>query len=289
MRDGEICSDPFGLWRGDSEPIILENRASLWDTMVKVAKPSLPTELPREVLAQLDPKLAELYSQLPSVLASRISVLVRQAQPQRIDPNRVFKFAFLYAAAERIAQSDALTKEHARRSKLELAGEIHELQTGYRDDAEAKQRYRSGRKARQHIKASLEAVVGKWRVFKQVVERHRSELPVHLQLRYSDAILRDISKALQNMGIATILDEEDLASEKDREREPSAIAQTYILWCLKLPRYRGKWNDMHQLAFAWRMSPAGSVESFRTVVVRICKGATCSHSFGAWESVLSEK
>jgi hypothetical protein len=257
--------------------------------MVKVAKPSLPTELPREVLAQLDPKLAELYSQLPSGIAARISVLVRAALPQHIHPNRVLKFALLYATAERLAHDDALSIEHARRSKLELAGGIHGLQTGYRDDVEAKQRYRRGRKARQHIKASLEAVVGKWRVFKQVVQKYRSELPVHVQSRYSDAILRDVTKVLQNMGIATVLDEEDLASEGDRKRDPSAIAETYIWWCLKLPRYRGKWNDMHQLAFAWKMSPAESVESFRKVVGRICKGATCSHSFGAWESVLSEK
>jgi hypothetical protein len=258
--------------------------------MVKVAKPSPPTELPREILAKLHPKLAELYSQLPSVLASRVSVLMRVPQAQCIPPNRVLKFAFLYATAEQLAQGDAISREHARRSSLELAGEIHGLRTGYRDDAEAKQRYRRGRQARQHVKASLEAVVGKWRVFKQVVQKHRSDLPVHLQSRYSDAILREVSKVFQNMGIATVLDEEDLASEKDRERKPSPIAQTYIWWCLMLAPYRGKWNDMHQLAVAWRMSPAESVNRFRTVVGRICKGATCSYCFGkSWESVLSEK
>jgi hypothetical protein len=131
--------------------------------------------------------------------------------------------------------------------------------------------------------------VEKWRAFKQVVQKHRSELPVHLQSRYSDAILRDVTKVLHDMGIATVLDEENLASEKDRERKPSPIAQTYIWWCLKLAPYRGKWNDMHQLAVAWKMSPAGSVHSFRTVVDRMCKGATCTYWFGAWESVLSEK
>jgi len=144
--------------------------------MVKVAKPSLPTELPRKVLAQLDPKLAELYSQLPSAVASRISVLMRESLSPRIRPNRVLKFTFLRATAERLAQGEAISKEHARRSKLELAGEIHGLRTGYRDDAEAKQRYRRGRKARQHDKASLEAVVGNWRVFKQVVQKYRSDL-----------------------------------------------------------------------------------------------------------------
>jgi len=185
--------------------------------MVQVAKPSIPTELPRKVLAQLDPKLAELYSQLPSAVASRISVLMRDPLAQGIHPNRVLKFAFLRATAERLAQGEAISKEHARRSKLELAGEIHGLRTGYRDDAEAKQRYRRGRKARQHVKASLEAVVGNWRVFKQVVQKYRSELPVHLQSRYADPILRDVTKIFQNMGIATVVDEDDLANEKAGE------------------------------------------------------------------------
>ena len=62
------------------------------------------------------------------------------------------------------------------------------------------------------------------------------------------------------MGVAIVLDEEDLASEKGAGRERSEIAQTYIGWCLKLALYRDKWNDMYRLAFAWRMSPAASVK-----------------------------
>jgi hypothetical protein len=258
--------------------------------MNKVANRHFPAELPRAALAQLDPKLAELYSTLDAAMASRISVLVREALQQGIDPNRVLKYAFLYATAERLAQGDAISKEHTRRAKLELAGHIHGLGTGYRDDTEAHRLYRRGRKARQQIKASLEAVVGKWLIFRQVVQEHRSELPVHVQSRFSSTILDDIGKVFQSMGIATVLDEEDLASNKGGDSERSAVAQTYIWWCLKLAPYRGKWKDMHQLAFTWRMSPAASVRSFRNVVTRICKGATCPYGAGeAWESVLSEK
>jgi hypothetical protein len=258
--------------------------------MDKVANRHFPTELPRAVLARLDPKLAELYSTLDAAIASRISALVREALPHGIDPNRVLKYAFLYATAERLVQGEAISKEHTRRAKLELAGQIHGLGSGYRDDAEAKEQYRRGRMARQHIKASLEAVLGKWRVFKQVVQNHRSELPVHLQSRFSNAILHNVGKVFQNMGIATVLDEEDLASEKGREPERSPIIQTYIWWRLKLAPYRGKWKDMHELAFAWRMSPAASVRNFRNVVTLICKGVTCAYRFEEpWESVLSEK
>ncbi len=146
--------------------------------MVKVANPRLPNELPREFWCQLDPKLRELYSQLPSELASRVSALVGAALPQSIHPDRVLKFAFPYATAERRAQGDAVSKEHARRSILELAGEIHGFQTGYQDDVAAKQRYHRGRRARQQIKASLDSLLAQWRVFKHVVQKNRSELPL---------------------------------------------------------------------------------------------------------------
>ncbi len=258
--------------------------------MAKGDKSRIPSELPEEVLYRLNPKLRELYSQLPSALASRISALMRQALPQRIHPDRVLKFAFLYATAEVVAQRNAVSRELTRRSKLELAGEIHGLRTGYRDDVEAKQLYRGGRRARQQVKASLEALQARWRAFKQVVQKHREELPVHVQSRVSDAALGEIGKALQKMGIAVAADEDDLASEKGRELEHSAIAQAYIWWRLRLATYRGNWSDMHRLALAWHMSPTGSEKNFRKVVSGICKGAACTYWFGtSWESVLSQK
>jgi hypothetical protein len=257
--------------------------------MVKLADARAP-ELPREFLVQLDPKMATLYSKLPVALASPMAALIREALPQGVHPNRVLKFAYLYATAERRAQGEAVTNEHARHSKLELAGEIHGLETGYRDEEEAQQRYRRGRRGRQQIKASLDAVVRQWRVYCEVVEEHRSELPVHLRSRFSKAKLHEVRKIFQDMGIAAVVDEEDLSREKVLLKQRSAIAQTYIWWCLKMPRYYGKWNDMHRLAFAWRMSATESVRSFRTVVGRICNGATCTDWFGdLWESVLSEK
>ena len=254
----------------------------------------LPTQLPREVLSQLDPRLAELYSQLFPALASRVSSLVTGALPQRIHADRALKFAFLYANAEqRIrgeAVSKAISKDHTRRSKLELAGEIHGFLTGYDDDEEAAQRYRRGRRARQQIKASLDALLVRWRAFDQVVRKHRPELPIHIKSRFSNATLGEVGKIFQSMGIVTVLDEEDLTHEQGHERERSEIAQAYVWWRLKMAPYRGKWNDMHRLAFAWHMSSAGSASGFRTVVNRISKGAVCIDSFGkSWDSVLSEK
>jgi hypothetical protein len=121
-------------------------------------------------------------------------------------------------------------------------------------------------------------------------KKHRSELPIHLQSRFSNATLRDVGTALQNMGIAVVLDEENLAGETGPKRRRSEIAQTYVWWRVKVPPYRGKWDDMHRLASIWRMSPAGSVRQFRTVVYRIFKGVTDTTALEtSWESVLSEK
>jgi hypothetical protein len=256
--------------------------------MVKIPDLRAP-ELPREFLARLDPELAAAYSNLSVVLASPIAILVKEAVYEGVHPNRVLKFAYLYATAERRAQGEADSKDHARRSRRELAGYIQGFKTGYRDEAEAQQRYRRGRRARQHIKASLDPVVTKWRRFVEVVEKHRSELPVHVRPLFSKAKLYEIREMLHKMEVSTVVDEEDLAQEKIL-RERSVIAQTYIWWYLKMRRYYGKWNDMHRLAFVWRLSPTESVKSFRTVVSRTCKGVTCTDSFGEpWESAFSEK
>jgi hypothetical protein len=261
--------------------------------MALMSNPRLQTKQAAEVLSRLDPSLAEMYAQLPSELAAEIFALMRIASSLRIHPNRVLKFAFLRATARHFAQRDAqgkaVSKDHERRSKLELAGGIHGLDTGYRDDAEAKRRYRSGRKARQRIMDSLEGIQRRWRAFEQIAERHRSELPEHIQSHFSIANLREIGTLLQRMGIAADL-EGDLFREKAGERELTDIAHTYILWRLKIAPYRGQWKDMQGLASVWKMSPSGSVKNFRTVVTRISKRAASTFTLNeSWESVLSEK
>jgi hypothetical protein len=253
-------------------------------------KPLLRDELPGLFLRRLDPKLIELYMKLAPAVRSGIASLVNKPLPQDIHPNRILKYAFLYVIAKMQAQGNAVSKDHAVRAKHELAGKIHGMSTGYRNLEEARRRYRLGRQARQQIKASLEAVVSKWRVFEDVVQEHRSDLPKHLRSRVSKAILRKVGKALQSMGIAIVIDEEDLVSDKGREREISAINQTYIWWQQAMAPYRGKWNDMHQLAYTWRMSSTQSVKQFKTIVSRICKRPTGAFPFDdSLESVLSEK
>jgi hypothetical protein len=134
--------------------------------MVNQANSSPLNELPGEVLSRLDPELRLLYSQLPAIVASRISVLVRAARSRLIDPNLVIRYAYLYATAERQALGDAVSKDHARRAKRELAGELHGFEAGYRGDAEATRLYRIGRRGRQQVQASLDALLGQWQVFK---------------------------------------------------------------------------------------------------------------------------
>jgi hypothetical protein len=79
-------------------------------------------------LSQLDPKLAVLYSQLPSVLASRISFLVKKARSERFDSNRVLKF--------RISVRDGgatWTTRYNFKSCFKRAYEARETRTGRRD------------------------------------------------------------------------------------------------------------------------------------------------------------
>lgn len=251
--------------------------------------PSLPNELPREIRDQLDPQLANLCCRLPPVLSEPIAGLVNKALKLGIHPDRLVKYAFLRATAEREAQGDAVSMEHAIRSKTELVGELHGLPTGYRDDAEASGQYRRGRRARQQIAASLEGLLTRWRAFEAVLEKHGGELPAHLQPQFSHENLAGTRELLRGMQSVLTLGS-DALSEKNRPRALSAGAQTYIWWRFVMARYRGKWNDMHQLARVWRLSDAKDVETFRSMVVRITRDVTEIHyPFGsAWDSVFEK-
>jgi hypothetical protein len=247
-------------------------------------------QLPQGFLDNLDPKLVELYTSVSLARASRIEALVRKALHLAISPARLFKYAFLLEHAESQMQGEEVSEDHKARSQLELAAALHGLPADYPDPAEVMRRYKAGRRARQQIKASIDAVVGEWRRLEQVVQRHRAKLPLHLHSRFTNETMSDVQKVLHKMGNATVLDEEDLVNKKDGERKLSPTAQTYVWWRSVLPTYRGKWNDMHQLAFAWKMSPTASVKRFRFVVERICKSATRSYPLErSLESVLSEK
>jgi hypothetical protein len=259
--------------------------------MVRKTNPPRQHELLRRTRNQLNPTLAKLYSQLSPGLCSRIAKLVNEALPSGVHPDLLVKYAFLYATAEVQAQGNAVSKNHAVRANHELAGQIHGLSTGYQDLPEAKRRYRVGRRASQQILASLNAVLAKWHTFEQVVLNHRSELPLHLQSRFSEAARGTVGKVFQSMAIALARDEEDIIIGKTPpDRELSEITQTYMWWCLAMAPYRGRWNDMHQLAVTWRMSSTASVKKFRSKVSRICKGTPLTYPFSdSWKSALSKQ
>jgi hypothetical protein len=242
-------------------------------------------------MGQLSPQLANAFSQLPSTTSSRIVLLVKKALPLGIDLNLIVLYAFLYVMAEQQAQTDAGSKDHAIRSRAELAGELHGLRTGYWDNTEAKQRYRRGRRARQQIAASLEGSLNGLKKTERIIRNYRSELPLHLQPFFSDERLAALRQLITEMHKVTYQDEEDVLRQTCHGRELSVTAQTYIWWHFAMAPYRRKWHDMHRLAVAWRLSPATHVWNFRTVVDRQCKSvALMRYPFGStWESIFSKK
>ena len=209
----------------------------------------LQEKLAAEVLDKLDPDLRSLYSQTSTTLSRRVATLVNKALPLRIEPNRLVKYAFLYATAEREARSDAVSREHASRSWSELAGGIHGLETGYWDQVGAGSKYKLGRRARQQISAGLQSVVSKWTQCEKVVNNHRAKLPANLHKRFSAENLTAIRKSLDYLGIGLEI-EPDVLRQNAGGRDASVRQRTLMHWRFAIPRYRGKWSDMHRLAVA---------------------------------------
>ncbi len=248
-----------------------------------------PQKQSEEISDRLDPKLAKLCSQLPPAVGSRIESLVKMALGAFVHPNWVVKYAFLLATAEQQAHGDAVSEDHARRSKAELVGELHGYLAGYWHPAKAMELYRRGRRARQQIQASMEGCLQRWVTAEQGVRKRRPELPVYQQAKFSEERLSSVRSLLLDMARTTVLDDE-IPGKKSRSREPNVITQTFIWWHFCIAPYNGKTNEMYELAQLWQLSAAEDLETFRSIVSQACRRAKQSMRYpigSAWESVLS--
>jgi hypothetical protein len=238
-----------------------------------------------ESVAELKARL----SRLPPAVSREITELVMKALPLDIALDRVLQYALLLSMMERLAQGEATSKEHARRSWHELAGSIQGLETGYRDEQEAAARYRLGRLARHRLGASLDGVATTWRKFQRLVEKHRLDLPVHNQRQLSRKRLDAVGKTLQTLGTGLILENDVL--HKERPMPSLSIRnETYSLWRFTVPQYRGKWSDMYRLAAVWRLTDAKDLDTFRTMATRIPRPSQEMTLFiqGPWQSLIGK-
>ena len=294
MSSGRISVEQFGrnrgLRTGHNKPV----DSSKTSPTVNPTNSALSTNLPGKVLSRLEPQLRELYSQLPTTVASRISALVRAEGARLLDPNRVGEILCIFVRdrgsgkAQRAMQFRKIMRD-ARNAKwlARYMGSMVGIKTRRRQHGDTASAAAPGNKSR------LPSMLC-WDSCKCSSKSPRSIAPSYPCMYKHDfpiRPLRKVGKMLHHMRIATVLDEEDLTSEKDGEaNRRAAIAQTYIWWRLIVAPYPKKWSDMHQLARAWRMSPSLSVKDFQTVVMRISKGAIPASAFGSlWDSVLSKK
>src|SRR5205085_1587307 len=131
--------------------------------------------------------------------------------------------------------------------------------------------------------------VSQWIQFEKLVNKHRASLPVNLQGRFSAEKLAAIRRSMDYLGIAVDM-EADVLRENARGQEPSVSQRTLRAWRFVMPKYRGKWGDMHRLAVAWRISDAKDVETFRTASMAGSRGdKEFSYPLpDAWRSVLEK-
>ena len=221
---------------------------------------------PERLVELLSPDFRDAYRKLPAPIALRIADLVRRVpRILKIAPDRLVGYALLAVAAERESAAMDISREHAVRARAELIGQQHGLETGYEQPKEAGRLRGRSRQARQRIEASLSGVMTAWERAEHVIRRERSHLPIHLRDIVSDGALKRIPSSLVECQSVLRLLPKGSATD-DRVRKRTHAAYTYLLWMTFVPRYRGKWHHMHNLALRWRLTEADSVEAFRQIV-----------------------
>jgi hypothetical protein len=245
--------------------------------------------LPADVSVGLSPNIRQLGSSLQPNMLKRLVERMRMASKMSIHPDRLLKYALPVVVAHEQEQIDRVSAEHAISARCEAVGYLFGLDSGYEDHAEVRRRYAQARKGGRRVKARLESLRVQLRNGEEMFQTYQAKLPAHRRHSFLDANLKAIDMALANLKRTVTLDG-NLLPKRGKERELSTFTQIYIWW-LAMPAYRGKWDDMYQLAKIWRLSDATDVDSFRAYVSRVCRSETSMRNpFGSClEQVLFEE
>ena len=147
------------------------------------------------------------------------------------------------------------------------------MRDGYAEPNEAEKEYRQGRKALQIVHNSSYSASIAVRRLHRVLTTHRSELPQHIRDSFPPEKIQMMLDILRDLWEATEPREDSLRAKKRLCRSDfSATKEAYIWWHDRGPTNRGRWNDMHAVARAWRLTGIKDVESFRRYVHRKCHG-----------------
>jgi hypothetical protein len=218
----------------------------------------------------------------PSEIVFRAAIqdLVIRAAKSGVAPKRVKVYARFLAYAQAHKDGDIVDADHAFRSLRESVGNLHGVHDGYAQPNEAEKEYGQGRKACQFVHSSTLSAIVAMRRPHSVLTKRQGELPQDIRDSFPPEKIKIMLDSLKDLGESTEPVEHYLtANQRLCRSDFNATRQAYIWWHDHGPSNRDRWNDMHAVARAWRLTGIKDVGSFRRYVLHVCHGLTSTLGF----------
>ena len=261
------------------EAIIAKQKGLIGRILGKGSLASLPLEQVLDQFVQsregLDAGCTTEMHPSEIVFRATIQDLVIRAAKTGVAPKRVKVYARFLAHAQACEEGEIVEADHAFRSLRESVGNLHGMHDGYAQPNEAEKEYRQGRQARQFVHSSAFSAIVAMRRLHSVLTTRQGRLPQDLRESVPPEKIQMILDTLRDLWESTEPVEDYLKLNEGLCRSDfSATKQAYILWHDQGPAHHDRWNDMHAVARAWRLTGIKDVASFRRYVLRICHGLT---------------
>jgi hypothetical protein len=198
----------------------------------------------------------------PESLNQRVSDYVKKAGKLEIPEDRLRKYARILIAAEEVLKHrDGLDRE-ARDITALVAASEHGFDTN--DPGEARAAYAAARKAQQELHASSSGCAKRLEKLRELIETRHRRLRIGVASKFPIQDLAAAIELLQAFASATAPGRNltDFKMAKS-ELSQTALGHSLMWWRIYIPRFRGQWVEMHELARRWRLTDAKNVETFK--------------------------
>ncbi len=218
--------------------------------------------------SKLGKYMTDPWKEQPADLGDRIKDLLRRASKLNLEPELIDQYARIFIAAQEVVEQRDRDEQKTSDIVACVAAAEHGIYTD--DPVQARTAYASARAGQQQVYASASGCAGKLTKLERLLEMHYRQIRVDVAERFP---LKDLVGAVHLVRdfAAAAAPGKNLATFKMQKSELSRTiaGHTFSWWFYYVPRYKGKWADMHSLARCWHLTDVESREAFKRSIRKV--------------------